>query len=309
MLLSKDFVSMKDLSAESILDILETAETMKMVLNKNSKKAPYLQGKAVVMYFSDKQSRTKLSFELAAQYLSASVADLSGASDRYDDESIVSMGRIIENMGADFIVLRHHLAGTAKYLAENVSARVINVGDGNNESPTNALLDLLTIKNVKGGFKGLSVTFIGDITNNRQTKSSILALLKLGANVRVFGPATLINPAFTKLGVRICTTPIEACVGADVIIQSHLNDTLDYKRFMPSLNEYKNIFKINTEMVGYAKKDCIVMSSSRVKRGIEVSSKVLDSNFNIVNDKMSNAVASNMALFYLLSMHGGKNNG
>ncbi len=305
MLHSKDFVSMKDISCEEILDILETAETMKMVLNKNSKKAPYLQGKAVVMHFSDRQSRTKLSFELAAQYLSASVADLSGSSTRYDQESIISMGRIIENMGADFIVLRHHLAGTAKYLAENVSARVINVGDGNNESPTNALLDLLTIKNNKGGFKDLNVSFIGDITNNRQTKSSILALLKLGANVRVYGPSTLINPAFSQLGVKICKSAIDACIGADVIINSKLNDTLDYKRFMPSLNEYKNIFKISTEMVGYADKDCIVMSSSRVKRGIEVSSKVLDSNFNVVNDQISNAVASNMALFYLLSLNGG----
>ncbi len=308
MLHSKDFVSMKDLSANEILDILNTAETMKMVLNNNSKRAPYLKGKAVVMYFSDRQSRTKLSFELAAQYLSASVADLSGSSNRYGEESVISMGRIIENMGADFIVLRHHLAGSAKYLAENISARVINVGDGNNESPTNALLDLLTIKNIKGGFNGLNVTFIGDITNNRQTKSSILALLKLGAFVRVYGPSTLINPAFSKMGVKICTSPIEACINADVIINSGLNSTLDYNRFIPSQNEYKNVFKIDTEMVSYANKDCIVMSTSRVKRGIEVSSKVLDSNFNVVNDKISNAVASNMALFYLLSLNGGKAN-
>ncbi len=305
MLLSKDFVSMKDVSAEEILDILETAETMKMVLNNNSKKAPYLQGKTVIMYFSDKQSRTKLSFELAAQYLSASVADLSGTNYKYEEQTVVSMGKIMENMGADFIVLRHQNAGSAKYLAENVSARVINVGDGNNESPTNALLDLLTIKNIKGGFKGLNVTFVGDINNNRQTKSAILALLKLGAIVRVYGPSTLINPAFTKLGVKICTDPMEACVNTDVIINSKLNDVLDYKRIMPSLNEYKNMFKVGTEMVSYAKKDCIVMSPSRVKRGIEVSSKVLDSNFNIVNDQISNAVASNMALFYLLSLNGG----
>ncbi len=309
MLLSKDFVSMKDLSEREILDILDTAETMKMVLNKNSKKAPYLQGKAVVMYFSDKQSRTKLSFELAAQYLSASVADLSGSSNRYEEESIVSMGKIIENMGADVIVLRHHKAGSAKYLAENITASVINVGDGNNESPTNAILDLLTIKHIKGGFKGLNVTFIGDISNNRQTKSTIFALLKLGAVVRVYGPSTLINPAFSKLGVKICTSSIEACINSDVIINSRLNEMIDYNRFIPSLNEYKNVFKISTEMVSFAKKDCIVMSTSRVKKGIEVSSKVLDSNFNVVNDQISNAVASNMALFYLLSLSGGKLNG
>ncbi len=305
MINSKDFVSMKDLSADEILDILNTAETMKMVLNNNTKRAPYLNGKAVVMYFTDKQSRTKLSFELAAQYLSASVADLSGSSNRYDEESVASMGKIIENMGADFIVLRHHKAGAAKYLAENVSARVINVGDGNNESPTNALLDLLTIKNIKGGFEGLNVTFVGDITNNRQTKSSIIALTKLGAYVRVYGPSTLINPAFSRLGVKICTSAVEACINTDVIINSRLNDVLDYKKIIPSLNEYKNMFKIGTEMLNYANKDCIVMSSSRIKRGIEVSSKVLDSNFNVVNDQISNAVASNMALFYLLSLNGG----
>lgn len=306
MLNTKDFVSMKDISATEINGILDTAETMKMVLNGNTKKAPYLQGKAVVMYFSENQSRTKLSFELAAQYLSASVADISGASSRYGEESVIAMGKILENMGADFIVLRHHKAGAAKYLAENISARIINVGDGNNESPTNALLDLLTIKNIKGGFGGLRVTFIGDINNNRHTKSSIIALLKLGADVRVYGPATLINPVVENLGVKICNNPIEACVDTDVIINSKLNDTIDYKRLIPSLNEYKNIFKIDTEMIAHAKSDCVVMSSSRTKKGIEISSKVLDSKFSIVNDQISNAIASNMALFYLLSLKGGK---
>lgn len=305
MLNTKDFVSMKDFTANEILEILNTAETMKLMLNKNTKKAPYLQGKAIVMYFTNRQSRTKLSYELAAQYLSASVADLSGSSNRYENESIVSMGRIMENMGADFIVLRHHLAGSAKYLAENVSARVINVGDGNNESPANSVLDLLTIKSLKGGFKGLNVVFIGDIANNRLTKSNILALLKLGANVRVYGPSTLVNPALAELGVKICSSNLEACIDVDVIINSKLHDTLDYSKIMPSLNEYKDFFKINMEMLSYAKRDCIVMHSSRVKRGIEVSSTVLNSKFTVVDDQISNAVASNMALFYLLSIAGG----
>lgn len=305
MLNTKDFVSMKDFTAKELLEILDTAETMKLMLNKNTKKAPYLQGKAIVMYFTNRQSRTKLSYELAAQYLSASVADLSGSSNRYENESIVSMGKIMENMGADFIVLRHHLAGSAKYLAENVSARVINVGDGDNESPANSVLDLLTIKSLKGGFQGLNVVFIGDIANNRLTKSNILALLKLGANVRVYGPSTLINPALSELGVKICSSNLEACLDVDVIINSKLHDTLDYSKIMPSLNEYKDFFKINMEMLSYAKRDCIVMHSSRVKRGIEVSSTVLNSKFTVVDDQISNAVASNMALFYLLSIAGG----
>ncbi len=306
MLNTKDFVSMKDFSAEQILKFLDTAETMKTLLYKNTKNAPHLQGKTAIMFFTNSQSRIKLSYELAAQRLSASVADLSGSKGAYQNESIVQVGRTMEQMGADFIVVRHPLTGSAKYLAENVSARVINVGDGNNESPPRSLLDLMTIKTYKGGFNNLKVAFIGDIDNNRLTTSSMIALNKLGANVTAYGPPTLCSKSIETLGVKVCSTSFEAVDKADVIICSKLAKEENYIKVIPSMNEYKNLFKIDERMISYASPDVIVLHPGPINRGIEISSGVIDSKYCVVDDQISNSVASNMAQFYLLSMIGGK---
>ncbi len=306
MLTAKDFVSMNDLSAEQILEFLDTAETMKTLLNSNTKKSPHLLGKTAILFFTNRQSRIKLSYELAAQKLSASVADLSGSSGINQNESIVQIGRTMEQMGADFIVVRHPLTGSAKYLAENVSARVINVGDGNNESPTRALLDLMTIKTYKGGFNNLKVTIIGDIDNNRLTTSNMIALIKLGANVTVYGPPTLCNKSIETLGVKVCSTPFEAADKADVIICSKLSKEENYSKVIPSLNEYKNLFKIDEKMISNAAPDVIVLHPGPINRGIEISSGVIDSKYCVMDDQISNSVASNMAQFYLLSLIGGR---
>ena len=175
----KDFISLLDINDEEILYILETAETMKYILNQKNKKAPYLQGKSVIILFYEKSVRAKLSYELAAQYLSADIVDItvSKVSDQY--ETINDMGRTIEQMGGDFIICRHPMAGSAKFLSENVHASVINAGDGINEDPSQSLLDLMTIKNQKGSFKGLKVAIIGDVAHSRVTRSNIWQTIRI----------------------------------------------------------------------------------------------------------------------------------
>ena len=199
----KDFISLMDMSEEEILYILETAETMKFVLSQKNKKAPYLQGKSVIILFYEKSTRAKLSYELAAQYLSADIVDITipKVTDQY--ETINDMGRTIDQMGGDFIICRHPMSGSAKFLAENVQASVINAGDGINEDPSQSLLDLMTIKNEKGTFKGLKVAIIGDVAHSRVTRSNIWGLIKLGAEVCVVGPPTMIPPKIEKFNVKV----------------------------------------------------------------------------------------------------------
>lgn len=305
----KDFISIKDVSADEILYILETAETMKYVLSQKNKKAPYLQGKTVIVVFYEKSVRAKLSYELAAQYLSANLVDITvyENSERY--ESITDIGRTIDQMGGDFIVFRHPMSGCAKFLAENVNASVINAGDGLNENPSQALLDLLTIKNLKGDFQGLKVAIVGDVASSRVTRSNIWGLIKLGAKVCVAGTPTMIPPQLERLGVEVSYDIKEAVKDADVIMSLRLQNESKYGSKIPSFNEFKNFFKIDDYVLSLAKSDAIVMHPGSPNRGIEISSEIIDSDRFITDDQITNGVAVRMALMYLLSMGGGKDDG
>ncbi|MDE6182333.1 MAG: aspartate carbamoyltransferase catalytic subunit [Eubacteriales bacterium] len=298
----KDFISLMDSTEEEILYILETAETMKHVIGKKNKKTPYLEGKSVISLFFEKSVRAKLSYELAAQYLSANIVDIvvSETNNRY--ENIREMGRTIDQMGADFIILRHPMSGSAKFLAENVSASVINAGDGINENPSQALLDLMTIKNAKGDFKGLKVAIIGDVESSRVTRSNIWGLLKLGAKVSVAGPPTMIPPQLDKFGVNIHYNPKDAIKGADVIMTLRLQDEKSYGSRLASFNEYKNFFKLDEDLLCYADSQAIIMHPGMPHRGIEISTSILESERFIVDDQITNGVAVRMALLYLLSL-------
>lgn len=298
----KDFISLMDSSAEEILYILDTAETMKHVIGKNNKKSPYLEGKSVITLFFESSIRAKLSYELAAQYLSANIVDINVpvSSKRYDN--IREMGRTIDQMGADFIIVRHHMSGSAKFLAENVSASVINAGDGINENPSQALLDLMTIKNAKGDFKGLKVAIIGDVESSRVTRSNIWGLLKLGAKVSVAGPPTMLPPKLDEFGVKIHYNPKDAVKGADVIMTLRLQDEKSYGSRLASFNEYKSFFKLDEKLLSLADSEAIVMHPGMPHRGIEVSTSILESNRFIVDDQITNGVAVRMALLYLLSL-------
>lgn len=299
----KDFISLMDVSAEEILYILETAETMKYVLSQPNKKTPYLQGKSVILLFYEKSIRAKLSYELAAQYLSASIVDITvSTNDKNRYEKINDMGRTIDQMGGDFIISRHPMSGSAKFLAENVQACVINAGDGINENPSQSLLDLMTIKNQKGDFKGLKVTIIGDVANSRVTKSNIWGLLKLGAEVCVAGPPTMIPPQLNMFGVKVYYNIKEAVAGADVIMSLKLQPGRNYGSTLASFNEYKDFFKLDSSILSCADKDAIVMHPGNPNRGIEISSEILNSGRCLLDDQITNGVAVRMALLYLLSI-------
>lgn len=298
----KDFISLMDSTEEEILYILETAETMKHVIGQKNKKTPYLEGKSVISLFFEKSVRAKLSYELAAQYLSANIVDIvvSETNNRY--ENIREIGRTIDQMGADFIISRHPMSGSAKFLAENVSASVINAGDGINENPSQALLDLMTIKNAKGDFKGLKVAIIGDVESSRVIRSNIWGLLKLGAKISVAGPPTMLPPQLDKFGVNIHYNPKDAVKGADVIMTLRLQDEKSYGSRLASFNEYKNFFKLDEELLSYADSQAIIMHPGMPHRGIEITTSILESERFIVDDQITNGVAVRMALLYLLSL-------
>lgn len=301
----KDFLGIKDLSADELDYILKTAETMKFVINQKNKKVPHLQGKTVIILFYDSSARAKLSYELAAQHLSANVIDMMAASANESRDRLQDMGQLIDQMGADFIILRHPMSGASRILADNVEASVINAGDGYNENPGQSLLDLMTIKESKGGFDGLKVTIIGDIKHSRVAKSNIWGLLTLGAEVCVTGPSTLIPSELESFGVKVCYDPKEAVNGTDVILSTRIGAVKGYDKFIPSLDEYRSMFLVDENLMKYAKKDAIVMHPGQIQRGVEIATSVINSSHCIVNDQIANSVAVRMAMLYILSQIGG----
>ncbi len=303
--LRKDLFGLRDLSADEIRYILRAADTMKYILNQKNKKSPHLQGKSVILLFYEPSARGKLSFELAAQHLSANVVDMTGSIHAMSGEKLQDMGQLVDQMGADFIILRHGMAGAPRLLAECVEASVINAGDGFNENPGQALLDLMTIKERKGDFEDLKVAIIGDLVHSRLARSNIWGLTKLGARVCVSGPPTLMPQELTQWGVECYYNAAEAVNQADVILTARLEAETRNKRFMPSLEEYKRFFRIDEKLLKYAKKDAIVLHPGPVQKGIEISAGVVDSPQCIINDQMSNSVAVRMAMLYILSQIGG----
>ncbi len=301
----KDFFGLRDMSAEDIRYILGTAETMKYILNQKDRKTPHLQGKSVIMLFYEQSARAKLAYELAAQHLGASVIDMTNSVHSIQKESLQDMGQLIDQMGADFIILRHSMAGAPKLLASCVEASVINAGDGFNENPGQSLLDLLTIREQKGDFAGLRVAIIGDLLHSRVSKSNIWGLTKLGAEVCVSGPPTLLLPDIEKFGVRVYYDAREAVNNADVILTTRMRMEKQDKTLLPSLDEYKRFFRIDETLLRYAKKDAIVMHPGPIQKGIEISPGVVDSRQCIINDQIANSVAVRMAMLYILSQVGG----
>lgn len=304
-LMKKDLFGLRDLSAEDIRYILGTAETMKYILNQKDKKSPHLQGKSVIILFYEASARAKLSYELAARHLSANVVDMTTSIQSMETDSLQDMGQLVDQMGADFIILRHPMAGAARLLASNVDASVINAGDGFNENPGQSLLDLMTIKEQKGSFEGLKVAIVGDILHSRVSKSNIWGLTKLGAEVRVSGPPTLLLPHMEQFGVEVCYDAREAVNNADVILTTRMHKESQNKSSLPSLDEYKRFFRIDEGLLRYAKKDAIVMHPGPIRRGIEISAGVIDGPQCIVNDQIANSVAVRMAMYYILTQMGG----
>jgi len=306
---SKDLLGLRDLSPEEILYILETAKTMKYVLKSNNKKTPHLQGKSIITLFYENSTRTRLSFELASKYMSANSANISATgSSVAKGESLIDTARTIDMMGTDVIVIRHPMSGAPHLVARNVKASVINAGDGMNEHPTQALLDLFTIMEKKGGIKGLKVAIIGDIYHSRVARSNIWGLLKLGAEVCVAGPSTLLPPYLEMTGVKVFNTIQEALIDADVIIALRIQMERQKKGLFPTVREYSKFFGLDDKRLLLAKEDALVLHPGPVNRGIELTSQVVECDQSVINEQVTNGVAVRMALLYLLTRRSSNEN-
>lgn len=300
----KHFLDLKSLSCDDIHYILNSAQKMKYTIKTNKfTTTPLLKGKTVAMLYYEEQSRSKLSFELAAQNLCAKVINLTTSNKFYRGESLKDLGRSVDQIGADFIVLRHPLSGGPHYLTKYVNASVINAGDGGNENPSQALVDLLSIYEIKNKFNGLKVAIIGDIMHNRAARSNIYGLTKLGAKVTLAGPPTLI-PDNLEEGIEVHNSITEAIIDADVIMTLKIQNERQEDNLLPSINEYRKLYKLDANRLKYAKKDVIVMHPGPINRGIEISSEVIDGDNSIINRQQINGVAVRMALFHVLSKCG-----
>ena len=303
---SKDLLGLRDISAEEIEYILNTAKTMKYILSSNNKKTAHLQGKSIITLFYENSTRTRLSFELAAKYMGGNAANISASSSSVQKgETLIDTGKTIDSMGSDVIIMRHPMSGAPHLLAKNVKSSVINAGDGMNEHPTQALLDMFTMVDKKGSLKGLKVAIIGDILHSRVARSNIWGLTKMGAEVNVAGPATLIPPGIERLGVKVFSTVQEAILDADVVMGLRIQLERQKKGLFPSIREYSRFFGLDDKRLKLAKEDAIVMHPGPVNRGVELSSAVMDGDQSTINEQVTNGVAIRMALLYLLTRGNG----
>jgi aspartate carbamoyltransferase catalytic subunit len=305
--LPKDILGLKELSPEQISFILETATACKDIFSRDLKKVPTLRGKTVVTLFFEPSTRTRTSFEIAGKWMSADVVNLTVASSSVaKGESFVDTARTIEAMGVDLIVIRHSLAGTPKLLADSVKAHVINAGDGAHEHPTQGLLDLFTIQQKKGKFTGLKVVIVGDVLHSRVAKSNIWGLTKLGAEITVVGPPTLIPPPIRELGVKVETNLDQALQNADVVNILRIQMERQTKAYFPTLKEYSKLFGVNLSRLQAARPDLLVMHPGPANLGVEISEEVSVHEQSVITEQVTNGVAVRMALLYLLTGGGNK---
>jgi len=298
----KDLVSIASLTLDEITLILETADSFKEVSGREIKKVPALRGKTVVNFFFEPSTRTRTSFELAAKRLSADVINFSPSSSSVvKGETLLDTARNIEAMQADIIVLRHPDAGAAETLARGVKSSVINAGDGWHEHPTQALLDLFTMREKKLDFKGLRVAIVGDIAHSRVARSNIYALSKLGAEVRAVGPPTMIPVYLDRLGARVYYDLDKALQGVNVIMMLRLQLERQGRALFPSIREYSRLYELTAERVRLAESGALVMHPGPINRGVEIAPEVADSFSSVILDQVANGVAVRMAILYLLS--------
>jgi len=294
-------LGMEGLTQEEIETILTSAESLKEISFRDIKKVPTLRGKTVVNFFHEPSTRTRTSFEIAAKRLSADTVSLSAnTSSLVKGETLVDTARNLEAMNPDVIVIRHSMAGAPHLLSRIVKPSIINAGDGMHEHPTQALLDLLTIREKKGRIAGLQVAIVGDIAHSRVARSNILGLKTMGAHVMVAGPPTMIPPFIESMGVSVTYHLQEAVVWADVIMMLRVQLERQKQMLFPSLREYSRFFGLNMKIMNKAKRDVIIMHPGPINRGVEIDPEVADGPFSVILDQVTNGVAIRMALLYLL---------
>jgi aspartate carbamoyltransferase catalytic subunit len=299
----KDILGMKDLSFDEINIILETAESFLEISTRSIKKVPTLRGKTIINLFYEASTRTRTSFEIAGKRLSADTINISSStSSVVKGETLIDTARTLEAMNPDVVVIRHSAAGAPHLLASLVKQSIINAGDGAHEHPTQALLDMMTIKEHKSKIAGLKVAIIGDIEHSRVARSNVYGLSKMGANVVLAGPATMLPRDIEKMGVKVFSKMEDAVADADVVMMLRIQLERQKQNIFPSLREYSQHFCLNRQNIKLAKKDVIVMHPGPINRGVEISPDIADDpSFSVILDQVNKGVAVRMALLYLLT--------
>jgi aspartate carbamoyltransferase catalytic subunit len=300
--MKKDLLGIGDLSSDEINLILDTAEAMREIGQRPIKKVPTLRGKTVVNLFFEPSTRTRTSFEIAEKRLSADTLNISVAtSSVLKGETLADTAMNIEAMAPDIIVLRHASSGACHLLARICKSRIINAGDGMHEHPTQALLDAFTIREHKKRIEGLKVAVVGDLLHSRVLRSNVLLLTKLGADVWLSGPPTMVPTGIQRLGVRVSTSVDEAVEDADVIMMLRIQHERMQGAFFPSIREYFTVFGMTVERVKRARPDVIIMHPGPMNRGVEIASEVADGPYSVILEQVANGVAVRMAVLYLLA--------
>jgi aspartate carbamoyltransferase catalytic subunit len=302
MSLGKDLVGLESLSAEQILAILDTAEPFKEISERRIKKVPVLRGKTIVNLFFEPSTRTRVSFEFAEKRLSADTVNIAATGSSVSKgETLVDTARNLEAMKIDMVVMRHGASGAARFLAERIPSNVINAGDGRHEHPTQALLDMLTIRDHRGRIAGLKVCVVGDVLHSRVARSNIFGLLKLGAEVAVCGPRTLLPMGIEEMGVQVFARVEEAIAWADVLNVLRLQLERMEGGFVPSLREYNRLYGVSHERLERAPGDLLILHPGPMNRGVEIDSDVADGPHSVILNQVTNGVAVRMAVLYLLA--------
>jgi len=300
--LGKDLVGLEPLTRDQILAVLDTAEPFKEISERRIKKVPVLRGKTIVNLFFEASTRTRVSFEFAEHRLSADTVNIAAAQSSVSKgETLVDTARNLEAMRIDMVVMRHGSSGAAGFLAERIPSNVVNAGDGSHEHPTQGLLDMLTIRDHMGRIEGLKVCIVGDVLHSRVARSNIYGLLKLGAQVAVCGPPTLVPRGFRSLGVEVFTRVEDAIQWADVLNILRLQLERMESGFVPSLREYNRIWGISRARLEKAPQDILILHPGPMNRGVEIDSDVADGPHSVILNQVTNGVAVRMAVLYLLA--------
>ncbi len=302
MLKHKDLLGLNGVSKDEIVNILDTSIEMKKILLSGSKKTPHLQGKSVVLVFFENSTRTRVSFDLASKYLSASSSSISAAASSVSKgETLLDTARTIDRMQADVIVMRHPMSGAPHFMAKNVKASVINAGDGMNEHPTQALLDIFTIREMKGDLSGMKIAIVGDILHSRVARSNAYGMKTMGADVILAGSSTMIPRGIERMGIKTTTNIDDALKDADVVMGLRIQKERQSAGLFPSIREYYKHFGIDERRMRLAKDDAIIMHPGPVNRGAEMSSFVIDNDMSVIDEQVTNGLAVRMALLFMLT--------
>ncbi len=296
----KDLVALEDLSVDELVLLLDAAKAFKGVGERSLKKVPALRGKTLVNFFVEPSTRTRTSFELAAMRLSADVINITAsASSLQKGETLKDTALNLQALRADMIVLRHSSAGASRFLADRLESSIINAGDGAHEHPTQGLLDVFTIIEKRGTVKGLNIAIVGDILFSRVARSNIFALVKLGANVTLVGPTTLVPKVFEKLGVKVAHRIDDVLETTDVINLLRIQHERQRKEYFPGLGEYVSLFGLTKARAARLKPDCLIMHPGPINRGVEIDSEVADGLQSVILEQVTNGLAVRMAVLYL----------